>query len=166
MGRSTSRNGQVRKVIPCDKLLTSRRFDDLEPSVSLYNTVFRLAEKHHKIREILKASEEDTTQLLIDSLLRYCRISRLCGTSGDLLSALAKTGVLEQKFERTRHFQSVLPATLLERAEILWKRNENIEAVETLRSLIRLNKSQELIFSLVSKEVALTTLVQSSTEGG
>ena len=108
---------------------------------------------------MLHLSNDETKELLIDSVLQYCHLSRVCGSTNDLLSAFAKTGVLEQKFEGTPDFYTVLPAVMTERAEILWKQSENMEAVETLRSLIKRAESEPLVFSLASKELVLTTLV-------
>ena len=111
------------------------------------------------MRQMLRASSNEARSLFIDSLLKYCQISRACGNSDDLHSALSKIGVLEQKFEGTPYFDTVVPAALAERAEILWKRNEKMEAVETLHSLISTSQRLDLSFSLSPKELVFATLV-------
>lgn len=90
-------------------------------------------------------------------------MTRLCGNSDDLLMALAKTGVLEQQFTGSHHFARVWPVVILERAELLWKRDENIEAVETLRSLVDLPRAGALAFSLTPRELILAKLVRLET---
>jgi hypothetical protein len=98
--------------------------------------------------------------MLVESLLRYCEITRLCGDSDDLLVALAKTGVLEQQYENTKYFWEVYPAILVERAEILWTRHERIEAIQTLRSLVNIPQQNLFSFQLVSREIVFAKLVR------
>jgi hypothetical protein len=98
--------------------------------------------------------------MLIESLLRYCEITRLCGDSDDLLVALSKTGFLEQKYENTEYFREVYPAALVERAEILWTRYERIEAVQTLRSLVNSPQQHLSSFRLVPQEIVFAKLVK------
>ena len=100
--------------------------------------------------------------MLIESFLKFCEMTRLCGNSDDLLSALAKTGFLEQKFEYTKYSQDVYPAAVAERAEILWKRDQKIEAIQTLRSLVQGSEASGFSFQLVPKEIIFAKLVDSS----
>ena len=134
-------------------------YEELEPSASLNNAIFKLSENHDSVRRILESSEDDARTLLIESALSFCEMSRLCGDSDDLLLALAKTGYLERKFEATVHSREVYPAVLAERAEILWKRNESVEAVQTLRNLIENEEGDALLFNLVPREIVLAKLV-------
>ena len=108
---------------------------------------------------MFNASLHDCRLLLIESFLKFCEMTRLCGNSDDLLSALAKTGFLEQKFDRTKHSQEVFPAVLAERAEILWKRDQRVEAIQTLRSLVDGPDATKFSFQLVPKEIILAKLV-------
>jgi hypothetical protein len=84
-------------------------------------------------------------------------MARLCGDSNDLLVALAKTGYLELKYEMSPAMPSIYPAILTERAEILWKRQEYMEAVQTLRSLVKISDQE---FTLISKDIILAKLVE------
>ena len=102
---------------------------------------------------------DDVKIMLVQSVLKFCEMTRRCGDSDDLLLALGKTGFLEQKFERTKHSREVYPAVLAERAEILWKRHERIEAIQTLRSLVATGIDKELSFTIVPKELVLANLV-------
>jgi hypothetical protein len=97
--------------------------------------------------------------MLIESYLGFCEMTRLCGDSDDLLFALAKTGFLEQKFDNTKHFSEVYPAVLAERAEILWRRGESIEAIQTLRSIVDLPPEKSLTFTIIPKGTILANLV-------
>jgi hypothetical protein len=99
--------------------------------------------------------------MLFESFLNFCHMTRLCGDSDDQVFALAKTGFLEQKFEITRYWSDVCPAVLVERAEILWKRLENTEAVQTLRTLLDSSQKNKLSFTLSPKEIILAKLVSS-----
>jgi hypothetical protein len=77
-----------------------------------------------------------------------------------LLLALAKTGFLEQKFERNKQFSEVYPAILAERAEVLWRRRETTEAVQALRGLVAGSSILgPLSFTLIPKEMVLAKLV-------
>jgi hypothetical protein len=107
---------------------------------------------------MLHASSNDTKLLLIASISAFCEVVRICGNSDDLLSALAKTGFLEQKFEHTSDGKEVYPAILAERSEILWKRQEKIEATQTLRGLAE-NNTTTFSFNLVPKEIIFAKLV-------
>lgn len=126
-------------------------------SASLHNAVFRIAECQDTVRTMLHASQEESQEMLLESFLNFCHMTRLCGDSDDLVFALAKTGFLEQKFEILQYWPDVCPAVLLERAEVLWKRNENTEAVQTLRAL--LSQANNLSFALSPKEIILAKLV-------
>jgi hypothetical protein len=109
---------------------------------------------------VLQASNGDFDALLAESFLAFCEMTRLCGDSNDLLLALAKTGFLEQKFERNKQFADVYPAILAERAEILWRRRETTEAVQALRSLVAGSSIMgPLSFTLIPKEMVLAKLV-------
>jgi hypothetical protein len=109
---------------------------------------------------MLNASAEDARVMLIESSLAFCEMTRLCGDSEDLLFALAKTGFLEEKFSGSIHSTEIYPAVLKERAEILWKRNETIEAIQTLRALIGFRSTASRSFTLISEEIVLAKLVQ------
>ena len=91
-------------------------------------------------------------------MLAFCEMTRMCGSSDDLLVALAKTGYLEEKFDNTEHFKEIFPAILTERAEILWSLNEKIEAIESLQTLI--DNGPDLSYSLVPEEVVSANLVK------
>jgi hypothetical protein len=130
-------------------------------SASLHNAVFRIAENQDVVRSMLHASPEESQKMLLESFLNFCHMTRLCGDSDDLIFALAKTGFLEQKFQITRYWPDVCPAVLLERAEVLWKRNENTEAVQTLRALLASSQANSLSFALSPKEIILAKLVLS-----
>jgi hypothetical protein len=108
---------------------------------------------------MLKITTDDVKMMLVQSVLKFCEMTRRCGDSDDLLLALGKTGFLEQKFEHTKHSREVYPAVLAERAEILWKRHERIEAIQTLRSLVAIGIDKELSFTIVPKELVLANLV-------
>lgn len=108
---------------------------------------------------MLQSSSDEIRMMLIESFLGFCEMTRRCGDSDDLLLALAKTGFLEQKFDHTKHSKEVYPAVLAERAEILWKRRESIEAVQTLRCLVDLPEENTLSFSIVPKGIVLANLV-------
>ena len=108
---------------------------------------------------MLKTTADDVRIMLVQSVLKFCEITRQCGNSDDLLLALAKTGFLEQKFEDTKHSREVYPAVLAERAEILWKRHERIEAIQTLRSVVDIAAVKALSFTIVPKELVLANLV-------
>jgi hypothetical protein len=131
-------------------------------SASLHNAVFRIAESQDVVRTMLHASPEDSQIILLESFLNFCHMTRLCGDSDDLVFALAKTGFLEQKFQITPCWPDVCPAVLLERAEVLWKRNENTEAVQTLRTLLASSQANSLSFALSPKEIILAKLVLST----
>ena len=108
---------------------------------------------------MLKTTVDNVRVILVQSILKFCEMTRRCGDSDDLLSALAKTGFLEQKFEHTEHSREVYPAVLAERAEILWKRHERIEAIQTLRSIVDIGAGKALSFTIVPKELVLANLV-------
>lgn len=132
--------------------------EELEASASLHNVVFKIIESQNAISHILGTSQEESQVLLVESYLNFCQMARLCGDSNDLLVALAKTGYLELKYETSPAMPSIYPAILTERAEILWKRHEYTEAVQTLRSLVNMSAHQE--FSLISKDIILAKLVE------
>jgi hypothetical protein len=139
--------------------LTSRSYEELEQSASLHNAVFKISEAQGNVRSMLHASHEDSQTMLFESFLNFCHMTRLCGDSDDLVFALAKTGFLEQKFEITQYWSDVYPAVLAERAEILWKRHENTEAVQTLRTLLDPSQKNTLSFTLSPREIILAKLV-------
>jgi len=108
---------------------------------------------------MLKASVDDVRITLVDSYLGFCEMSRLCGDSDDLLHALAKTGFLEQKYGHTKDSQSIYSAVLAQRAELLWKRRETVEAIQTLRSIVNGKESYTVSSDLVPMEIVLAKLV-------
>ena len=112
---------------------------------------------------MLHASAVDTEIMLVESYLKFCEMTRQCGDSDDLLSALAKTGFLEQRFEKSKRLNEIYPAVLAERAEILWERHEANEAVQSLRSLLDLSQRTTVSFTLIPKEIIFATLVRSPT---
>jgi hypothetical protein len=131
----------------------------VEPSASLVNLLFKVCEAETVARNLLGVTAEEARTMLIESCLGFCEMTRLCGESDDLLVALAKTGFLEQKFRHNNYFAEVYPAALKERAELLWKRGEKIEAVQTIRCLLNARPSSPLTFSLVPKEILMAKLV-------
>jgi len=131
-------------------------YEELEPSASLHNAIFKILERQPTI---YGTTLHDCTLILIESSLNFCEMTRLCGNSDDLLAALAKTGFLEQKFHQTKHHQNVYPAVLAERAEILWKREKKVEAIQTLRSLVGDPEASNFSFRLVPKELIFAKLV-------
>ena len=142
-------------------------YEELEPKASLHNAIFKICESHVHVREMLRASSVDVMNILIESFLGFCEMSRLCGDHNDLLLALAKTGFLEQKFENSERFSDVYTAVLAERAEILWSRREPSEAVQSLRSLLAPPQVRAPSFTLISEEIVyakLVTSLQSSRE--
>ena len=84
----------------------------------------------------------------------------MCGSSDDLVVALAKTAFLEEKFDNTEFFNDVLPAVLTERAEILWNLEEKVEAIQSLQTII--DNRDDLSYRLVPEEVVLASLVRYS----
>ena len=134
-------------------------YDDLEPIASFQDTLFKICETQAFVRENLCVSLHDTQVILVQSLLAFCEMSRLCGDFNDLLLALAKTGFLEEKFQHNSIFNQVYPAILTERAEVLWRRHEKIEAIQTLRSLINFQPGENLSDALVSEPIILAQLV-------
>lgn len=102
--------------------------------------------------------------MLVQSYLNFCQMTRRCGNSNDLLVALSKTGFLELKYETSDDIASIYPAILTERAEVLWKRQERAEAVETLRSLVKISNQLDFKFTLISKEMILARMVESFAE--
>ena len=102
--------------------------------------------------------------MLVQSYLNFCQMTRRCGDSNDLLVALSKTGFLELKYETSNDIASIYPAILTERAEVLWRRNQRAEAVETLRSLVKISNQLEFKFTLISKEIILAKMVDSLVE--
>jgi hypothetical protein len=97
--------------------------------------------------------------MLVESILGFCEMTRLCGDSNDLRLALAKTGFLEQKFKSHPQFSEIYPAVLAERAEILWNRHERMEAVQALRSLLVSSANAEPSYTLIPREIVLAKLV-------
>lgn len=91
-------------------------------------------------------------------MLAFCEMTRMCGSSDDLLVALAKTGFLEEKFGNSEDFNVIFPAILTERAEILWGLNEKVEAIQTLQTII--DRGPGLSYSLVPVEVVSANLVR------
>jgi len=140
--------------------LTICSYEELEPSASLHNAIFKIMENHSSVRNMVGASSNESHSMLTESFLIFCQMTRQCGDSDDLLFALAKTGFLEQKFANCERLKQVYPAILAERAEILWKRHETSEAVQSLRSLLDLSQQKALSFSLVPKEIILAKLVR------
>ena len=124
----------------------------------MHNVVFKIIESQNVVRQVLGTSQEESRVVLVESYLNFCQMARLCGDSNDLLVALAKTGYLELKYETSAAMASIYPAILTERAEILWKRHEYMEAVQTLRSLVKISAHQE--FTLISKDIILAKLVE------
>lgn len=137
-------------------------YEELEQNAAFHNALFKIIEFRNSTGNFFNSSADDARNMLIESVLRYCEITRLCGDSDDLLGALSKTGFLEQKYESTKHFQEVYPAVLTERAEILWTRHERIEAVQTLRSIIK-SPQQNMSFWLVPRELVFAKLVKNSS---
>jgi len=138
--------------------LTEISYEELEASASLHNVVFKLIESQNAISNVLGTSQEESRVVLAESYLNFCEMARLCGDSNDLLVALAKTGYLELKYETSPAMPGIYPAILTERAEILWKRHEYTEAVQTLRSLVEISAHQD--FTLISKDIILAKLVE------
>jgi len=136
-----------------------KSFENLEPQASVYNVVARVVEKEETVRRLLGLSYEDAIDMTVDSSLVYCEMTRLCGSANDLLAALAKTGSLEDKFGSSEYKARVLPAIYMERAEILWRREESLEAVETLRTLIKSPFIAQLSFSAAPQGLILAKLV-------
>lgn len=137
--------------------LSKISYEELEPSASLHNVVFKIIESQNTLSHILGTSQDESRVVLVESYLNFCQMARLCGDSNDLLVALAKTGYLELKYEMSPAMPSIYPAILTERAEILWKRQEYMEAVQTLRSLVKISDQE---FTLISKDIILAKLVE------
>ena len=131
----------------------------MEPDAALNNAIFKLCESKNVMQNMVGANADDARVMLVESSLVFCEMTRLCGDSDDLLLALAKTGFLEEKFRHSIYCSEVYPAVLKERAEILWKRNEKVEAIQTLRSLVNISEKNNLSFSLIAKEIVLARLV-------
>ena len=121
--------------------------------------LFKIIDSQSVARQMLGVSQEEAQTILVDSYLSFCQMARRCGDSTDLLVALAKTGFLELKYETNHDVHGIYPAVLTERAEILWKRREKAEAVQTLRSLVKISSRQDLNFTLISKAIVLAKLV-------
>jgi hypothetical protein len=132
----------------------------VEPSASLHNAVLKIADLQSQspASRMFDNQNSEYRHLLVDSMLAFCEMTRTCGSSDDLLVALAKTGFLEEKFCRTEHFKDILPAILTERAEILWGLNEKVEAIQSLQTLI--DNRSEFSYSLIPEEVISANLVQ------
>ena len=141
-------------------VLTIQSFEAVEPQASLYSVFTRVIEKEETARRVLGISHDGAIALVIDSVLVYCQMARLCGSTNDLLAALAKIGSLEEKFSGSDHMSRVMPVVYAERAEILWSRNEKIEAVETLRTLVRSSYPTPLSFSSSPRELILANIVR------
>lgn len=141
--------------------LTDGSYEELEPSASLHNTLSKIIESRTDVRQVLRLSQEAARTILVESYLNFCQMARRCGDSNDLLVALAKTGFLELKYEASQDMAFIYPAVLSERAQILWKRGEHAEAVQTLRSLVKDSTHQALEFTLISKDTILAKLVYS-----
>jgi hypothetical protein len=148
----------LQKVKRFDGTLTIS-YEELEPSASLHNAIFKILDNQPTICAMFSASLHDCRVMLIESFLNFCEMTRLCGNVDDLLAALAKTGFLEQKFDQTKHYQDVYPAVLAERAEILWKRDKKVEAIQALRSLVNGPDATKFSFRLIPKELIFANLV-------
>jgi hypothetical protein len=125
----------------------------------LHNAILKISERRVHVQELLGATPEEFNNILVESFLGFCQMTRLCGDSNDLLLALSKTGFLEQKFAHSEQFPGIYTAVLAERADILWSRRETTEAVQTLRSLLASSQDVPLSFALVPKEIVLAKLV-------
>jgi hypothetical protein len=125
----------------------------------MYNIIARTAEKEDTARRLLRLSHGCAVGILVDSALVFCRLARSCGTSNNLLAALAKIGSLEQRFHEIGDVLPVVPAIYTERAEILWGRGETMEAIETLRALLGFSDTKQLTNSLAPMELILAKLV-------
>jgi len=143
-----------------DKPETNIRFEAVEPSASLHNAILKIADHQSQNPEsrVFRDGNDDYRPLLVESMLAFCEMTRMCGGSDDLLVALAKTGFLEEKFDNTEYFKEIFPAILTERAEILWSLNEKVEAIESLQTLI--DNGPNLSYSLVPEEVISANLVK------
>lgn len=161
MGESNIAKRPIWKVIGFSMGADLSRYEELEPSASLHNVILKIAESHGAVSQMLQTTVDDIRIMLVESYLGFCKMARKCGDSDDLVVALAKTGFLEQMFEDTRYAKEVYPAVLAERAEILWKRHERIEAIHTLRSIVDAS-ANELSFTIIPKELVLANLVPKS----
>jgi hypothetical protein len=135
-------------------------FEEVEPSASLHNAILKIADRQSQSPTSRMFDDENSEcrHLLVDSMLAFCEMTRTCGSSDDLLVALAKTGFLEEKFSKTEYFKDILPAILTERAEILWGLNEKVEAIQSLQTLI--DNRSEFSYSLIPEEVISANLVK------
>jgi hypothetical protein len=139
-------------------------FEEVEPSASLHNAILKIADRQSQNPRslVFRDGNDEYRPLLIESMLAFCEMTRMCGSSDDLLVALAKTGFLEEKFGNTEHFNYVFPAVLTERSEILWSLNEKIEAIQSLQTLI--DNGPKSLYSLVPEEVVSANLVRTLLE--
>jgi hypothetical protein len=135
-------------------------FEEVEPSASLHNAILKIVDRQSLSppSRMLEDANNEYRHLLVDSMLAFCEMTRTCGSSDDLLVALAKTGFLEEKFSKTEYFKEILPAILTERAEILWGLNEKVEAIQSLQTLI--DNRSEFSYSLIPEEVISANLVK------